>query len=162
MKPGKKPMSTALKLLTGNKRYVNEKEPKPKPIEGLSPPDWLPESVREKYKEFAIKLKKLGILKETDEITFALMFMHLAITIEAAENLSKENISVADNRGVERKNCNLQVLRDNSLAYLRYANLFGLDPSSRQDLKVEEDLSDDPMERLFERKRDFELEKLLD
>lgn len=154
MKPGKKPMSTAMKLLTGNKRYINENEPKPKPIEGLEPPGWLPESVREKYKEFAIKLKNLGILKETDEISFNLMFLHLAITISAAENLSKENISVTDNRGVERKNVNLQVMRDNSLAYLRYAELFGLDPSSRTRINIKEEPDESPMAALFREKEE--------
>lgn len=136
MKPGKKPMSTKLKILTGNKRYINKNEPRPEPLKSLDPPEWIPESVREKYIEYSIKLIKLGILKETDTLSFNLMFLHLAVALEAAENLSKENISITDNRGVERKNPNLQVLRDNSLAYLRYAELFGLDPSSRSRLNI--------------------------
>jgi len=152
-KPGRKPMSTQLKILTGNKRYINTKEPKPEPLKSLKPPDWLPESVHKQYKEFATKLIGLGVLKETDVMTYNLMFLHLAITIEAAENLSEEELSVTDNRRVKRKNVNLQILRDNSLAFLRYSELYGLDPSSRQRINVDsKDLDISPMAKLWAQK----------
>ena len=59
MKPGKKPLPTNLKILTGNKRYINSKEPSPKPVKkALKPPDWLPEIVQEKYKEPSLSAKR--------------------------------------------------------------------------------------------------------
>lgn len=162
MKPGPKPMSTGLKILTGNKRYINKNEPAPEPLKSLEPPDWLPESIHKKYKEFSTKLISLGILKETDEITFNIMFLHLGILIEAAENLSEEDISITDNRRVKRKNPNLQAIRDNSAAYLRYATCFGMDPSSRGRINVNEEPDESPMARLWRQKNDLQLARLLD
>ena len=65
MKPGKKPMTTAMKMLTGNERYINKDMPKTEELESLEPPEWLTGVAREKYLELAPKLSKLGILKET-------------------------------------------------------------------------------------------------
>ena len=150
MKPGKKPMSTQLKILTGNKRYINTKEPKPEAANNLKPPEWLPSSVHKIFKELATKLTDCGILKKTDEITFSLMLLHLAIVIESAQNLSQENLTFEDNRRVERKNPNLQILKDNSLAFLRYSELYGLDPSSRQRINVDsKDVDISPMAALW-------------
>lgn len=150
MKPGKKPMPTALKVITGNERYINKNEPNPKPLSNLDPPEWLPENAKEKYKDLALKLLGLGILKETDELSFNLMLMHWAFAIEAVLNLKEEGTTIIDNRRVVRKNPNLQAFRDNSLAYLRYASLFGLDPSSRSNISVPVDPGkEDPLEKMF-------------
>ena len=150
MKPGKKPMPTALKVITGNERYINKNEPNPKPLLNPNPPEWLPENAKEKYKDLALKLLGLGILKETDELSFNLMLMHWAFAIEAVLNLKEEGTTIIDNRRVVRKNPNLQAFRDNSLAYLRYASLFGLDPSSRSNISVPVDPGkEDPLEKMF-------------
>ncbi len=149
MKPGKKPMPNALKVLTGNERYINKNEPEPdKPLE-TGPPVWLSDKGREKYKELFPKLIGLGMVKETDIISFDMMFIHWDLAHKAAKNLREDGITIKDNRRVERKNPNLQAFRDNSLAYLRYASLFGLDPSSRSSMSVDVIDENDPLVKLF-------------
>ena len=148
MKPGKKPMPNALKVLTGNERYINKNEPEPDKPSEAGPPAWLSDKGRGKYKELFPKLVGLGVLKETDIISFDMMFMHWDLANKAAKNLKEEGITIIDNRRVERKNPNLQAFRDNSLAYLRYASLFGLDPSSRSSMSVEEVDEDDWLEKM--------------
>ena len=91
--------------------------------------------------------------------TFSMMFMHWALAVDAAANLKKEGTTIVDNRKVVRKNPNLQAFRDNSLAYLRYSSLFGLDPSSRTTISVEEPIDEnDPMEQIL-RKVDEEMRR---
>lgn len=149
MQPGVKPRPTALKILEGSDRYINENEPKPAPLKPIEPPEYIPEIVRGKYKQYAGKLIELNILKETDELTFNLMFLHLGLALEAGKTLKEEELTNTDNRRVKRKNPHLQILRDNSLAYLRYATLFGLDPSSRSRIITDEIDPEDLIEQLI-------------
>jgi len=124
---------TALKVLQGTARpdrMVNE--PKPQPI-APKPPSWLPREARRKWRELAPKLERLGLLTELDGEKFAAMCMHWAVMVEAAKEIKRRGVLVPSARGDGAlvKNPALQILRDNSKAFDRYAGQFGMDPQSR-------------------------------
>jgi P27 family predicted phage terminase small subunit len=157
MKTGRKKEPTAIKILKGsNKRYIPENEPKALPLEGDIPaPDWMGEATKIEFNRLFEQLKNNKILTQNDVLSFLKMFEHLELSNQAFEQIQKDGILTKDERGLPRKNPLLQVYRENSLAYLRYAGEFGLTPSSRGNLSIPdyniED--DDPMEKLLTRKR---------
>jgi len=146
----KKP--TALKILEGNpgKRPLPTNEPKPIPLAPKCPA-WLPKLAKRKWKELSPKLEALGLLTELDGEALATLCLHWALMIEASEDIKARGLlipSVKDKTLI--KNPSLQIFRDNSVAFDRYASHFGMDPQSRSRLSVspaEKEI--DGMEALF-------------
>lgn len=137
----KKP--TALKVLEGRARcdrLLNE--PRPASVTPKCPA-WLPREGKKKWGELAPKLEKLGLLTELDGEKLAAMCMHWALMVEAAQDLKKRGFLVSSARddGALVKNPSLQILRDNSAAFDRYAGEFGMGPRSRSyiDLPVQDE-----------------------
>ena len=134
---GRKPTPTNLKLLKGETRpsRINKNEPKPKPLAPAAAA-WLSADARKLRKGLAPKLEALGILTEADGASFDLMLTHYSLASEAARTLKKEGSIIEDSKGYPAKHPAVQILRDHSAAFLRYAAEFGLTPSSRARLNL--------------------------
>lgn len=147
MPAGRPPKPTALKKLQGNpgKRALNENEPTPERVIPAMPRG-LPPKAKRFWKDHADKLDQLGLLTEVDGAAFSLMAIHYAVAWSAMERVYAEGLTYLDINGVERKSPLLQVWRENSAAYLRYAQQFGLTPSARGRLSIPEPPSEDDYE----------------
>jgi P27 family predicted phage terminase small subunit len=108
-------------------------------------PDWLPGEGARKWNELAPKLFDAGLLTELDGETLAVMCMHWAVMVEAIQDLRERGILVTGARGDGGlvKNPSLQVLKDNSAAFDRYAAGFGMDPRSRAYVDSQPENEDD-------------------
>lgn len=138
-KRGPAPKPTQLKKLAGNpgKRKLNEQEPQPERVVPAKPRG-LAKGAQRFWDAHARKLEGLGIFTEVDGPAFAMMAIHYDIAWQAAHEIGKEGITAVDENGAARKHPSLQVLRDNSTLFLRYAAHFGLTPSARSNLKIPE------------------------
>lgn len=155
---GRKAKPTALKLLHGNpgKRPLNKNEPKPKPL-APAVASWLSPDAKKLRKELAPKLEAVGILTEVDGASFDLMLTHYCLASEAARTLKQEGSIIEDSKGYPAKHPAVQILRDHSAAFLRFAAEFGLTPSSRSRLNlVTPDEEIDELEEYLRGERHFE------
>lgn len=142
---------TNLKKLEGTFRKDRAlKEPKPAPV-APKRPAWLSSQAKKVWNELAPKLERVGCLTKVDGETLALLCTHYAVAKQAAEILKQEGLVDHDERGLARKHPMLQVLRDNSAAYLKYCQEFGLSPKARGRIDVTEpfDEEDQGMARLL-------------
>lgn len=129
---------TALKILAGTAQPCRLKnEPKPAPVAPKCP-SWLNKEAKKKWKELAPKLEKLGLLTELDGEKFAALCLHWSLMVEAARGVKDRGVLIPSARedGALVKNPSLQILRDNSTAFDRYAAQFGLDPQNRSRLDM--------------------------
>lgn len=141
-RPGPAPKPTALRKLQGNpgKRGLNRNEPKPD-ADSIDKPYGLAthhKHVAKLWDELAPELQQLGILTNIDTMAFRLMLHHYDLAIQAVNQVQREGLTRRDENNVERKNPALQIFRDNSAAYRRYAAEFGVTPSSRSRLDVQQ------------------------
>lgn len=135
--PGPPPKPTALKLLAGNpgKRTLNDSEPQPERV-APARPRGLPRGAKKFWDAHAEKLEKLGILTEVDGPAFTMMARHWDLATRAAKQIEQDGLTTKDENGAVRKHPLLQVWRENSAAFLRYAAQFGLTPSARSRLNI--------------------------
>jgi P27 family predicted phage terminase small subunit len=135
-KRGPQPKPTARKKLEGNpgKRKLNKREPRPN-ISAKIKPREIDQRAREFISVYVPQLQAMQILTDADQAGLELMAVHYSIAWQAAEIVKREGILVKGPFG-KVKNPAAQVLRDNSLAFLRYADHFGMTPSSRSSLQV--------------------------
>ncbi|MCB0190630.1 MAG: phage terminase small subunit P27 family [Anaerolineae bacterium] len=147
MPVGRPPKPKALKELQGNpgKRAISKNEPAPERVIPAMPRG-LPPRAKRFWKDHIDKLDRLGLLTEVDGTAFTMMAIHYAMAWNAMERIFINGLSRLDENGVERKNPLLQVWRENSAAYLRYAQQFGLTPSARGRLSIPEPPSEDDYE----------------
>lgn len=149
-KRGPKPALNELKKLRGSK-YWNPDEPTLPDAVNISPPRGrLTQEARRFWKDHAGTLVKAGILKETDLASFELMCAHYGFAIAAARIIRDEGMITIDERGLARKHPAMQLFRDQSVLFGRYAALFGLDPANRGSLKVEEPVEPSLANLLFD------------
>lgn len=137
--PGPAPKPTALKRLAGNpgKRALPAREPEPERIIPAMPRG-LPARARRFWRDHADKLERLGVLTAIDGPAFTMMAIHYDMAWQALEAIKKDGLTSVDENGAVRKHPLLQVLRENSAAFLRYAAQFGLTPSARSRLNIPE------------------------
>lgn len=160
---GPQPQPTAVRELRGDPgkrgRPAGE-EPRPEPA-APKMPRGLPREARAFWRRYADGLAKLGLLTEVDTPAFTLMAMHWQVCQDAMRSMAVEGkapaggaleLTTEDEDGLERKHPLLQVLRDNSSAFLRYAAHFGMSPSARAGMRVEPPAVVDPYEVFLGRK----------
>lgn len=137
--PGPAPKPTAIRRLAGNpgKRPFNDNEPQPERV-APARPRGLPKGAKAFWDAHAEKLERLGILTEVDGPAFTMMARHWDIATQAAKQIEQDGLVVDDINDTVRKHPLLQVWRENSAAFLRYATQFGLTPSARARLEVPE------------------------
>lgn len=140
---GRKPKPTQLKKLQGNpgKRSLKTKtEPKPPTTRkaatvDLAKDDNLAKDFVAKYRP---TLQALGLLTDVDDPAFEMAARHYSLAIKAYEEVQIDGLTVMDDHAQERKHPLLQVFRDNSQAFKSYITEFGMTPSSRVRLRIEE------------------------
>lgn len=137
-KRGPKPAPNELKKLSESKYYNPDEPQMPAAIDIRPPRGRLTHEARCFWKANAEILQQRGILKETDLATFEMMCTHYGFAIAAARIIRDEGMITIDERGLSREHPAMQLLRDQSALFAKYAALFGLDPSSRGGLKAEE------------------------
>ena len=146
--PARKP--TELKILQGTARKCRmKKEPKPKPIFPVEPPDYFDPVALEHWNFLRPKLEAVGCLTEVDAAQFISLCSAYSKAIRADRQLAREDLAVRSN-GRTIKNPLCQIAKESWQHYSDLSRRFGLDPQSRGniDLKEKEDLND-PMEAML-------------
>ena len=135
-KRGPQPKPTAKKKLEGNpgKRKLNKREPKPRTSAKIAVAE-IDQRAHEFIAVYVPQLQAMQILTDADQAALELMAVHYSIAWQAAELVKREGVLVKGPFG-NVKNPAAQVMRDNSMAFLRYADHFGMSPSSRSSLQV--------------------------
>lgn len=141
---GRKPKPTVLKKLQGNpgKRDLKKKrEPKPPITRKADPPVNLAKDdnlAAEFVAKYRPTLQALGLLTDVDDPAFEMAARHYSLAIKAYEEVQIDGLTVMDDHAQERKHPLLQVFRDNSQAFKSYITEFGMTPSARVRLRIEE------------------------
>ena len=158
---GPRPQPTAVRELRGDPgkrgRPAGE-EPRPEPA-APKMPRGLPREARAFWRRYAEGLARLGLLTEVDTPAFTMLALHWQVCQDAMKEMTKSGqagvleLTTEDDDGLERKHPLLQVLRDNSSAFLRYAAHFGMSPSARAGMRVEPPAVADPYETFLRRGR---------
>jgi P27 family predicted phage terminase small subunit len=152
-KQGRKPVPTALKLVTGNpgKRPLNRNEPN---VAASIPraPAALSERARKEWYVIAHQLAAANLLTELDKMALAGLVSSYVRWMEAQEGIAKTGLLVQSRTGIPALNPLLKVSRDAQAEYTRLLGEFGLTPSSRSRIHVEPKEEDDEFEALMRRK----------
>jgi P27 family predicted phage terminase small subunit len=134
---GRKPKPTETKKRAGNpgRRKLAGDEPKPKTTKIA------PTLIDKRAREFAAsvlpELRTTKVFTDVDMGAFEMMCTHYAIARLAAERVTKEGL-MQHNAFGWAKHPLLQVWRDNSKAFQSYAAEFGMTPSARTRIHIEE------------------------
>lgn len=151
MAAGRKPKPTALKELEGNpgKRKLNRNEPKP--AKGIPPcPDWLLPEAKKEWERLAENLGQLGVLTNVDMAAFAAYCQSYARWKEAQEHIDKDGSTFTTDKGYQQQTPWVGIANTNQKLMLQAASEFGLTPSSRSRIVVDNAGSDeDEMEELL-------------
>jgi P27 family predicted phage terminase small subunit len=151
MKRGKRPKPTHLKLLEGekNKDRINLNEPKPK-ILAPKCPKHLSKEAREFWKVEAPKLKRLGLLTEIDETAFELLCWAYGKWVKAERILANEGEFIETPTGKLRLHPALNVANRALDQTRKLLAEFGMTPSSRTGISVQETGRDGGIEDLID------------
>jgi P27 family predicted phage terminase small subunit len=141
---GRKPTPTKLKLLKGNPggRPVNTQEPKPTP-KAPQVPTWLSPEAKQEWKRVVPELDRLGLLTLVDRSSLSAYCESWATFVKAQKDVTKRGVLVTGYRGSKVKNPSLQIARDAMQAIRGFAAEFGLTPSARTRLTIDEHDDDD-------------------
>lgn len=142
---GPAPKPTQLKVVRGTRKdRVNTAEPLPD-VDGVVPPDWLPEVAVAVWDRYAPDLVRKKVLTRWDVEDFALWCSSRCRMVEAQQHLDRDGVVVEqpvfDRNG---KATGVRMLRsewwavwkDASEVMLRRGARFGMNPSDRASLKV--------------------------
>lgn len=149
---GRKPKPTALKIRAGNpgKRALNDAEPKPAVGVIRAPRGMLEGEGARLWRQLAPMLRDLGVYTEADRTALAVMCQHYELAQEAWRTLREDGlIQVNAKSGAMMRHPAAAIYRENAQAFLRAAVEFGLTPSSRSKLSVEQGSEDDLVAQLF-------------
>ena len=136
-----KPKPTRMKELEGNpsKKALPKNEPKPKITDTIpAPPSHLNRPAKVEWKKQAAKLHRLGLLTEIDVTMLALYCQAYGRWVEAEKDVAKHGAVITTTNGnviqspyVNVANC---AMRDCH----KYATEFGMSPSSRTKVAVQQ------------------------
>lgn len=97
----------------------------------ISIPDFLPEDKREEFIDLTEKLIARNLLNEMDRQAYNLLWFFYLMCLEAMGKI-KEIGLVQKDRHIVIKNPAIQILRDASSQFYKFAGQFGLMPSARR------------------------------
>src|SRR5512139_3210318 len=134
---GRKPKPTETKKRAGNpgRHKLSGSEPKPKSTK--IEPTLISRRAREFAESVLPELRITKVLTDVDLGSFEMMCTHYAIARLAAERVMKDGL-LQNNAMGRVKHPLLQVFRDNSKMFLSYAAEFGMTPSARSRIHIEE------------------------
>ena len=144
-KRGPKPKPTRLKILRGNpgNRPLNQNEPQPA-LGAPECPAWLDKEAKEEWDWVVPQLQPLGYLSVIDRAALAVYCQAWAELRIATKTLQKEGRTFTTETGYMAPHPAVSQQRSAWQAVKSFASLFGLDPSSRQGLKVSLDAGREP------------------
>ena len=148
--PGRKPKPTALKVLEGNPgcRKLNENEPKPLPIIPDCP-EWLTGNAKDVWGKLAPILERMGLLTEADEIALAAICSLYARYKDLERIIDEKGYTEKNTRSGLKAIPEFAMSRDCLKLLKSFMTEFGLTPSSRTRISIEESTQDDPLEEFF-------------
>jgi P27 family predicted phage terminase small subunit len=148
---GRKPKPTSLKIVTGNpgRRKLNNKEPKPKKINnGIpEPPEHLSEYAKKEWYYVVGSLHQCGILTDIDRGGLAMYCQSYArwkkaeeaIQLMAEKNPSGGGLVIKTTNGNMIQNPLVGTANTAMRDAMRFAAEYGLTPSSRARLEIDEE-----------------------
>lgn len=154
MQGGHNRKPTELKIIHGTARKdrMNPNEPKPEPMKDNSePPYWVKGHLaRKTWRTTYEKLKRLGILKETDEIAFEMLVSMYVRWRESAEKTDLDPYITPNGFQSAHPSVGIELKFAKELRTL--LSEFGMTPSSRSRVSVgnEGEGNVDPMEDLLD------------
>jgi P27 family predicted phage terminase small subunit len=134
--PGRRPLPTALKLVTGNpgKRALPKDEPTP--AAGAEMPEWLTPGAREHWPIVAKQLEEAGVLTRLDQVALAMYCETFARWRDANQKVATHGPIIKSKHGNPMQSPFLGIANK---AFAQMQSLlieFGMTPSSRTRVKV--------------------------
>jgi P27 family predicted phage terminase small subunit len=136
---GRKPIPTALKLITGNpgKRAINAHEPEPR-SDLTQAPDWLTDRQRATWTD-VIGLAPPGLLKDIDASVFTVWVVAYDLYQEASDKVSRTGMLIkAPNTGVPMQSPYLAIVNKQAQIMMKAAAEMGFTPASRSRVSVKQ------------------------
>ncbi len=150
MTRGRKPKPTDLKVLEGNpgKRALNRKEPKP---EAVIPdcPNHLRGTARTEWKRITQELHKLKLISKVDRAALAICCTAWADYVRACNKLEKEGEVIISEKGGLYQNPWVAIKKRSMDQVIKFYAEFGMTPSSRSRVKVEDTSPEDELEKML-------------
>src|SRR5690606_37703889 len=138
---GRPPKPTRLKVLHGDREdRINRDEPIPSDGDVVAP-EWLDDRAREIWDRLAPDLIDRGVLTPWDVDAFAVGCDAVARHNEAAELVAEHGVLVVGDKERLVKNPAAQLVRDYAGIAATFLGRFGLTPSDRSRLSVNQDKS---------------------
>lgn len=147
MKPGAKPSPTRIKRLRGNpgRRPLNDKEPQPAKSKGIPrAPAYLSKTAQKEWRRTARQLHKAGLLTELDRTALAGYCRSFATWVDAMANLDKHGTLIKSKSGFPMQSPYLTIANKAMAEMRKWLCEFGMTPSSRTRLTVDEPKKQDP------------------
>lgn len=150
---GRKPLPTSVKLLRGNpgKRALNHSEPQPRRSLPRAP-RWLDNDAKMEWRRTSKLLHEMGVLTQIDRNALAVYCECYSTWKQAREQLANEGLTMTGAKGQPIKNPLLTIIEKAREQMKQYAAEFGMTPSSRSRLKVNEKSEEDPFEEWVKEK----------
>lgn len=144
---GRKPKPTSLKLLQGNpgKRPIDDREPQPE-VCVPDPPEHLSEAAREHWHQIAHELAEVGILTVLDQDALALYCEAYARWVNANQQIQQFGPLVKAPSGYPMQSPFLAIANKAFDQMRALLTEFGMTPSSRVRVKVQQPAASDPMD----------------
>jgi len=129
---GRRPKPTAAKIAAGNpgKRPLPKDEPQPERAGAPTPPSWLGQHGKRKWKELVPKLARLGLLTELDLGAFEALCSAYDRWRQAETSVKRDGMTYKKG-GIMRKNPAISIAAEARKEYRQLAGEFGLTPASR-------------------------------
>ena len=138
-KRGPAPAPRAMKLVKGERSdRLNDAEPVPQ-AGPVSPPGWLSTEALRVWDEYAPQLEARGVLTPWDVDTFAILCDAIVHYRQASALVAASGVLIKGRKDAAVKSPAMQVVRDTAATVRVYAAEFGMTPSSRGALVVNED-----------------------
>ncbi len=132
---GRTQKTNAQRSLTGGKL---KNIPQPKKAKVFRCPGWMPEFGAALWRRLAPELLRLKILSELDRGNFESLCLSYHLMRQSALEIVTAGTSVPDGRGGEKKTPAFTVYKANAELYKRLSDAFGLNPTSRQRLDIDD------------------------
>lgn len=156
-KRGPQKESEKMKLLKGTWRADRDQKTAAKLEPGpADPPGWLPPEAKEKYSELAPGLIKRKLLTVIDVDEFARYCLYYVRQVEAEGEVAANGLLIKSARGDGQlvKNPACQIARDYGSMASKLGEKFGLNPTSRDGLNIEDEAQEnDHISQMIARKR---------
>lgn len=147
---GRKPKPTEIKMLEGNpgKRPLNLNQPQPVK-KAPDCPEWLDAEAKNEWNRLSSQLEGLGLLTEADMGAFAGYCQAYARWKEAEEFITQHGPIVKTPSGYWQQVPQVSIAQTYLKIMCRFCEQFGLSPSSRSRLLIDNAETEDAMEELL-------------